>query len=615
MKIKTKIQNIKYLPLALFLLSLITISSCTDVLDKHDLNVLNELIWEDADQAELYVNNLYNDNMPKKYFGTNSQLCDETFSGDLQYLDLLYGFKTPSDINSVTVMHKDKYALIRRINIALDGLEESSLADVIKAPLQGQALFFRAWRYWEMIQLYGGIPIVKTVQDPYTEDLNVPRSKTSEAIDAIIEDLDQAIALLPVDWTLDIDKGRITSGAAAAFKGRILLAWASPMFNPNNNQDRWQRAYNANQEAINILAQMSVPRALHPEFSTIFTTDVLNNTEAIFYKRFSLGAGTQYTMGWENSLRPPSGGGNGGFSPTWQLISAFPMSSGKLINEEGSGYNETYFWQNRDPRFYATIAYNGSQWEMSGREATNVWTFRNIKELNRVPGSGFYNKKASDATVARENISQTNTAWIELRYAEVLLNLAECANELGNTNEALEQVRKIRERAGIESGGGEYGISNGVSQEVLRQIIMIERQVEFAFENKRYWDIRRRKMFREDLGEYVKKLNGSQRTGFTYRAKGIWGRPITNQSSPYFGELNIDTALVNGHLILNDIDNSKNYFSQSVKNLDIYLGASTPINYLELYDFFAVPTSIIEKSPAVQQTKGWLNGTFDPLAE
>lgn len=613
---KFNIQHKKLFPFALIILAIMVFNtSCDNVLDKHDLNKLTGEIWNEESQAIMYINNLYEDNMPDDYFGTNSQLSDETYSGGSSYTNLLYGFATPSDINSVTVMHKDKYELIRHINIAIEGLDESVLSEEVKTPLRGQALFFRAWRHWEMLQLYGGIPVVKTVQDPYFDELDVPRGKTSESIDEVVADLDEAIASLPVDWEMDDDKGRITSGAAAAFKGRILLTWASPMFNAANNQDRWQRAYDANQQAIDLLGQMNMARGLHPDYATIFTSNILNNVEAVLYKRFSLGAGTSYTHGWENSLRPPSGGGNGGFTPTRQLISAFPMANGMLTNEEGSGYDETYFWQNRDPRLYASISYNGAEWEMSGRDQTNIWTFRNVKELNRVPSSGFYNKKATDGNIARENISQTNTSWIELRYAEVMLNFGECANELGKTAEALEQVRAIRERAGIEAGNGEFGISNGVSKEVLRQIIMVERQVEFAFENKRYWDLRRRKMFREDLGEYVKKLNGTQRTGYTYRAKSGWNAEIKDEASPFFGFLRIDSALHYGHLDLNDKTSSDQYFSQSDKTLDIYLGANQDINYLELYDFFAIPSSIIQKSPAVEQTIGWLNGTYDPLAE
>ncbi len=599
--------------LIIFTVVLVVFTSCEAVLDKHDLNVLDEEIWNDEAQATLYVNNLYVTNMPGEQFGENAGLSDESYSSTESFTDLLYGFTTPSDINAVTVFHKTRYELIRRINICLEGLEGSSLEESAKSPIAGQALFFRAWRYWELVQLYGGVPIVKDVQDPFKEDLNVPRSKTSEAVNAIVSDLDEAIEKLPVDWLLTEDKGRINSGAAAAFKGRVLLAWASPMFNPENKQDRWQRAYDANVQAINLLSQMDVPRALHTDFDAVFTTDVLNNMEAVLYTRYSLSAGTDYTHGWEGNVRPPSGGGNGSYSPTWELVKAFPMADGKLIAEPGSGYDSTYFWQDRDPRFYATIGYNGSEWDMTGREETNLWCFRHVKETNRVPSTGFYNKKATDPAVGREDVSQTSTAWIELRYAEVLLNFAECANELGKTAEALEKIRSIRERAGIEPGGGEYGISNTVTQNDLRQIIMIERQVELAFENKRYWDLRRRKMFREDLGQYVKKLNSTQRHGFNYLAIAGWNNEVEDETSPYYGQLRIDTALANGYLDLNDQASYRTYFLTTYKSMDYYNEQYIDINYLPLYDFFAVPSSMLEKSPAVEQTLGWANGTFDPL--
>jgi hypothetical protein len=257
---------------------------------------------------------------------------------------------------------------------------------------------------------------------------------------------------------------------------------------------------------------------------------------------------------------------------------------------------------------------------MTGRAETNLWTFRNVKENNRIPATGFYNKKATDPTIDQENVSQTSTAWIELRYAEVLLNFAECANELGKTAEALEKIRSIRERAWTGAGfdppaGGDYGIPNSVSQEVLRQIIMVERQVELAYENKRYWDLRRRKMFREDLGQYVKKLNGTQRHGFTYTAIRGFHNEITDETSPYYGQLRMDTALALGHLDIDDESSFSSYWRITYRNLDVYNSEPILIDYQPLYDFFAVPSSMLEKSKLVQQTLGWINGTFDPLDE
>ena len=604
--------------LVIIVLLIALLTGCQDVLDKHDLNVVDDQIWNNEVQATLFVNKLYEDNMPDMDLGKNSQLSDETYSSSSQYTDLLYGFYGESSIDAVKVLHKDKYKLIRQINICIDGLEnESALSDEIKGPIEGQALFFRAFRYFEFVKLYGGVPMVLKVQDPFSEDLNVPRSKTSESIDLIVADLDKAIASLPVDWPLTEDKGRITSGAAAAFKGRVLLFWASPMFNPNNDQDRWQRAYDANNQAIELLSLMNTPRDLNSDFSTIFTTDVNSNAESVIYKRYDVAAGSDYTSSWENSVRPPSAGGNGGYNPTWELVKAFPMANGRLINETGSGYDSTYFWKNRDPRFYATVVYNGAEWSMNGRDETTQWTYqRNPHEQSRTPSTGFYCRKATDPTISETNVSQTNTTWHELRYAEVLLNFAECANEIGNKDEALTNIRRIRERAGIEAGNGDYGISNSISKEELRERIMIERQIEFAFENKRYWDLRRRLMFRQDLGQYVKKLNGTQRHGFTIRVNGDWLNVIDDPESPYNGQTRLDSAYSNGYIDINDSESYNTYFTTSSKVMESYVSGQTQsINYLALYDYFAISKSILQSSPAVEQTVGWLDGTFDPLAE
>ncbi len=612
---KNKLNSMRQIKYISIMLLPIFLFSCQDVLDKQDLTTLDERIWEDETQIELYINNLYNSNMPGASFGANSTNCDESYSSS--GIELLYGFTSESDIGAENEFHKDNYRLIRLINIGLEGIESSPIDENLKAPLRGQALFLRALRYWRLVRLYGGVPIIKEVQDPFegSEALDVPRSKTTVSIDEIIADLDEAIADLPVEWTQTDDKGRITSGAAAAFKGRILLAWASPMFNPNNDQSRWQRAYDANKQAIDLLAQMSVPRALYPDFATIFTTNVLDNPEAIIFKRYSLSAGSSYTHGWEGDVRPYSGGGSGSFSPTLQLVNAFPMANGKSISDPESGYSETKFWENRDPRFYATVAYHGSEWFMSGRDITVVFAHRNSTEGNRTPATGFYNKKATNPDITRTDINQTSTAWIELRYAEVLLNFAECANELGIQNEALENVRAIRARAGIEQGDGSYGIPSSVSKEELREYIMIERQIEFAFENKRYWDMRRRLMFREDLGNKVTKLNGTQRQGLLYRLKYPWSSTIRDKESPYYQMYHFDTAYQFGHVDPLDPADINKYWTISIRNLDTYNGQNVVIDYRELYDFFGVPQSIITKSIAVEQTLGWINGTFDPLAE
>ncbi len=606
----------KHYKIFIFIVSLVSLMACEDVLDKRDLNVVGDNIWDNETTANMYLTNLYEDNMMEFSMSENSPMSDETYSSSTSYTKFMYGNVDGSTTSPVTVMHKDKYSLIRRINFCLEGLEGSSLSDSAQGLIAGQALFLRAYRHWEMVQLYGGIPMLNTVLDPYYDDLDIARSKTSESIDMIVADLDEAIASLPVEWTQTEDLGRITSGAAAAFKGRILLSWASPMFNPENKAERWQRAYKANQEAIDLLSQMSTPRDLYPEFEDIFTVAAESNPEAVIFRTYNVSAGTDYTHGWEGTIRPPSAGGSGSSNPTWELVKAFPMANGKLINEEGSGYDSAHFWLNRDPRFYKTIVYNGATWELTGRDETKQWCHKyNSFENNRKPGTGFYCRKASDPTIAYASTGETGTDWLELRYAEVLLNFAECANEIGNSSEALEQVRRVRERAGIESGDGTYGIEGSVSLEHLRELIMIERQVEFAFENKRYWDLRRRLMFREDLGEYVKKLNGTRRHGFDIEGKGDYGKLITDRESEYYRWRAIDTAILLGYVNIDSAD-FDTYFEYNFKEMESTSGGEAQqLDYKELYDYFAIPSAIIQTSPLVIQTIGWLDGTFDPLEE
>jgi hypothetical protein len=561
-------------------------TGCEKVLDKRDLNTLDETAWNNYSLSNMYLNEVYAENMPTFSLAQNSGYSDETYNDN----DYIYG---RLDENSVGTYSLFTYAKIRDINIMIEGVENGTLDEHDKELLDAQARFFRAWRYWELVNLYGGVPMVLTAQDPWHEELNVPRSKTSACIDLIVEDLDKGIEALPASW-LDVenDYGRLTSVAAAAFKGRVLLFWASPQFNPNDLADRWQRAYDANLAAKNMLEAEGY--GLLENFSQIFLMEGYANTEAIMIRSYD----ETYLPGrWESSCRPPSGGGTGSNNPTWGLVQAFPMSNGKRIADPGSGYNGIYYWQNRDPRFYATVAYNGCTWKMAGRSDTTQWTyFLNSQELSITPATGFYCRKGNNPQVQFEDVEKTPTDWIEIRFAEVLLNLAECANELDKRDEAYSILKQIRDRAGIEPGADNmYGLGAGMDKAAMREAIIWERQIELAFENKRYWDLRRRNMFAGDLGPNTPKLNGTVRRGLRIMAK------------PPHTAVEIDT-------IRNDIDiNSADYANYFVA-IPRVLDADYLINYEQpKYNFFAIPQNILDRSPSVEQTLGWANGTFDPL--
>ena len=217
--------------------------ACSDILNKKDLSaVTEEDVWNDSKYATAYLDKLCRDNLPDWDAGASNN-SDEANGGD----GIMYGQLTTSSIDTWN------YEQIRKINLLLQKVGSGSIDEETQNTLKAQALVLRAWRYFQMVRLYGGVPLILEPQE-LTDDLYVTRAKTSECIAQMVKDLDDAIAILPWKWTSD-DEGRITKAAAMAFKGRILLYWASPQFNPDNDKQRWEDAYNANKQVMEELAQ------------------------------------------------------------------------------------------------------------------------------------------------------------------------------------------------------------------------------------------------------------------------------------------------------------------------------------------------------------------------
>jgi hypothetical protein len=574
--------------------------SCEKVLDKPNPSYISPEIWDDEAAASLYINKLYDMVMPtfSKNFGIPSEtssasLSDESSGGE----SFLYGWLTTESVGDYSELN---FRIIRDINIAIDEALKGGMSSEGKDRILGQTYFMRAWRYWELVKLYGGVPIVLVSLDPYNDELDIPRSKTSECIEIIVEDLDSAISKLPSSWPSS-ERGRVTRGAAAALKGRVLLFWASPQFNPEYKKDRWQRAYDANLQAKVILEEEGY--CLEKNFEDIFIVEE-GNTEFIFGRLYEFDAGK--THQWENSCRPVEVGLSGATSnnPTWQLVEAFPMKNGLSTGHPESGYNETYYWIDRDPRFYSTIAYNGCVWEFEGFPAgRKQWHYYySVADTNIASAegpitttTGFYCRKAINPDIPKEEVTEVGTDWPEMRFAEVLLNLAECANETDKIQEAYNELFAIRDRAGIENGAGYYGLDDNMTKEEMTAAIMHERQIEFAFENKRHWDLRRRNLFEEEI-------NGTRRTGIINILKNL--PDSTGEATHQWFMTVRDT--------INLDEDFEQYFYTEVWVKD----QQSEINYPQpLYNFYAIPPPMLDRSPAVEQTLGWDNGTFDPLEE
>lgn len=587
----------------LYIAILSLLAGCEDVLDKKDLGGISDAdVWDDPSLANLYLNKVYQQVLPGFGGTANTNISDEsTGTGTGR---MMYGELTIDD--NYGSWGVTTYSNIRTLNVLIDEIEKGSMREEDRVKIKGQGLFLRAWEYFELVKYYGGVPLVLHQQDPFAgSELFVPRNSASQCIAQIVADLDEAILSLPDSWPTE-EWGRITKGAAAAFKGRVLLFYASPQFNPDNLKVRWDSAYSANVKAKEICSQTY---SLHSDFGDIFL-DEEESTEAIFVKIFN---GVEVKHGYENSVRPFSeaDGGSSNNCPTWELVCAFPMNDGLPITNHPN-YDTTYFWKNRDPRFYETIAYNGCDWPLSGKSTRKQWDYvgNGIEPPSPELGAsntGFYCRKNVDESIVQTETGNVGTDWIEIRYTEVLLNLAECAAELGYLEEALVELRAIRERAGIEAGDGNYGITASTELEMV-EAVMHERRIEMAFENKRHWDLRRRNMYVNDLGN-TPKLNGTYRHGISIQLDTDY---IISLNPTRWGTA--DSAIMFFNDSIRDImDVETEYHLYFITEYD-WNRDEMPINFRQPeYNFYYLPQSDLDENPFLIQTIHWGNGTFDPL--
>lgn len=571
-----------YFPFIIILIVLL--GSCEKVLDKTNLGTVSEeLVWDDVKLADAYVSRIYDSNLPN-WDDDISDRSDESNGGDAY----MYGQLNESSVDTWN------YEEVREINILLQRIDGGTIEEEAKERMKGEAYFFRALTYFEMVRDHGGVPLVLR---PLTldDDLYPERDATSEVMDQIISDMDMAIDMLPVIPANSGDNnGRLHKGTAMAMKGRILLYYASPQFDPDQTAgNRWQDAYDANNAAKAQLENDGY--GLYEDFPNIWLDEM--NKEVIFVRRWEYPLKPEPTH-WAAGTRPldVSTGSAGKNQPTWEMVQAFPMKDGKAIDDPSSAYtyDPEYYWLNRDPRFYHTIVYNGCNYEvgMAGREPGRIqWTWVG-SEMNSPTETGFYCRKAIDEDAAATYAYSSDVDFIAVRFAEVLLNLAECANKVGNTNEAYEHLLAIRERAGIEPGADNmYGLAVGMDQAQMHEAVMHERQIELAFENHRYWDLRRYRLFES-------KLNGMRRHG-------IYTMILITADELYDLEASMSTEELINHLNISYTD----YFKDSVMVVD----RQFDINWQPEYYFYAIHPDHIELNNNLEQTLGWTGGTFNPL--
>jgi hypothetical protein len=597
------------------------VSSCKKVFDvDHPGGVLTTLaLWGSSDYVKDYVNNFYNI-LPS--FNRNEEVSGEAFSGSTggNALNLFLTAK----LNS-TIAYPDlvwDWVNVRSINnfFVNIGSSQSALSSSDYQTLRGQAYFFRAYLYYRMVKVLGGVPIITTVQDPTSDPniLMVKRNTTLECFDFISAQLDTAISLLPTSWGSS-DIGRITKGAAMAVKGEVLLLKASPLFCTTPNTQYWTDAYNA---------MLAAKTEVDADGYGLYTDNTLKTTENMWYdktgaaKEMVLSLRFNYpqkTNGFQQSQRPltETSGAAGGCDPTWEFVKEYPMSNGKDITDPTSGYDSTEFWKNRDPRFYCAIVYNGARYDFADVSPRVEWIFNGIggndgyKVSPNYNITGFYCRKEIDTTLGSTVWNHQAFDWPIIRYAEVLLNLAEAANETGHSADAKGYIIQVRQRSKIPAGAGDYGLATGVGSDYQATLnaVLKEREIEFAYEGKRFWDLRRRRLFSvlnsygtmHAYGPYLNKTAASAQYGIdvTQSNSGIASQLSDLIVSPPPG-FDTDAFL-------------KNITSFVYEPIDV--SSSNQINIPTSYYFGAINPSNILQNTNLEQNIGWDNGTFNPVIQ
>jgi len=607
------------------IVALLTMLSCNKALDKTNLSSLNpDLLFSDSTLVQLNLDNLYETNLPafggqntsSVLSGTQPQLSEES-SGSSKFMEgtMSYGTDEPKDFGT-TLAVSTNWGKIRQINTFINGVETSPLPTYTKNKFIAQAKFFRAFRYWDMVRIYGGVPLVLTSLDGVGQEAKdaalLPRNKTSECFAQMVIDLDFAITTLPGKYP-NAEWGKITSGAAAALKGRVLLYYASPMFNPTDLTARWQAAYDANLQAKTLLDANGF--GLNANYKTMWFTEV-NNPEAVMITGYNTATAdqTKKNNGWDKSCRPVYFLGSGSNTPTWELVRSYPMKDGKMPGDATGAftYYDTLFYKNRDPRFDATIAYNGCTWPLDGLTTNRLWTYyetATVSTEKNISSTGFYCRKAvSEGTFTFADPQYSGLDWMEIRYAEVLLNLAESAvgiGKIGQAEEGYAGLIAVRKRAGITAGSGNlYGLTAGMSRSQLFDAVLFERKIEFAFEGKRFWDLYRWKRMSDLNGWYRNRLRIVLKTGGGVPTAAALKDP-TNAS--YRDVQNLDNMMATFFTTVRNNNHDNLPTANNVTKLD-----TNPINFLPTYYFFPIPLQAITNNPNLKQNTNW-SGTFDPL--
>ena len=625
--------------------------SCSDdfLKDKKNYGSYDDTFYQTQERVQAYINNQYYDffNAYKSptasvvglYTDANSRLTEE-LGGTQDLINPNKTFINAADANAYygakigTGITNSPYNRIRECNNLLEDIDVkgASLDKTFRDQAKGQMYYMRALQYFDLMRIYGAVPLATTVQDAAADnpDIQLPRAKVSEVVAQIVKDFDMAASLLPGRWN-DANYGRFTRGAALAQKARVLLTYASPLFNKNwdGSNERWDAALKAGLAAETQLTAdgFGLYGSTIKQWESMFLIDNAFCSEAITVQLCGPGTtATAVNNSWEKGIRLQSQGGTGGGTTApKEMIDLFPMANGSRPTA-ANGYNDFTFFVNRDPRFYRTFAFSGVRWANKENANPVVWAYRWLDAANKigfadansaVSSPAFVRKMTNLAASNATNYQYSGTDIFEYRYAELLLNIAECYAALGQTGNTSAYLGRIRNRVGIPAANN-YGIGTLTDKYTAIEAVLYERRVELAYEGKRYWDVQRWMLYDNAVlpgltGGTVSKLgltpiNGTQRTGNYLQYKNTAASSTVDPLAASRASVAADPDAANFQAQLTALAafyNTNFIRTALITPLDNFSGLPVKIKFNPNYYISGLNNTALTQNPWLLQTVGW----------
>ena len=566
------------------LLALATVSACESALDMApDGYVSIPQIFQDNEQTGAWLNTCYEyiPEMGIKFHYWSRGLVvwsDEAWDSDEGaglMSGLLYKGQASADNHPIVNLSANfgngdywnrYWAAIRKCAVFLsyiDGANVTSQSD--KMRWKAEAHVLRAYYYSELLRWYGtGLPIVREAYALDTDFGKVVKPSFYESVQFVIEDCNAALAISQLPWriTTAAEAGRMTKAVAEAIRARMILYAASPLY--NDGQDHWDEAYRITKEAVTNLKKNGYAlydKVNYPEFKE--ATAFLPNDGAALYNEYFTST-MEYTADpadretiYQNKADQGAvfqmdgigiNGDKSGTNPSQELVDCYETVDGEPIldlanpyedemhltpnyNPENRTYDPQNPYENRDPRFYASIYYNGSKrhcyWKVTedpkcienypaepGTRTRIIATYpeepftglMGAGQGGQRTRTGYYERKFLHPYAAPTYPGSAGANFKMFRLGEAILNFAEAAAEAGHEDEAIAAVNEIRSRVGMP------GLDAGLSGDELMLRIRNERRVELAMEGFRYYDVRRWSLPSGDLSETDRYLTAARVT-------------------------------------------------------------------------------------------------------